>query len=62
MHHLTPEQLAQKLGSDPQDVLEQCRRLGVPILHGRIDRVLFEEALRSGATVSADSASQTGAE
>ena len=29
-----------------QDVITKCLAAGVPILHGRIDRTLFESALR----------------
>ena len=29
-----------------QDVIAKCLAAGVPILHGRIDRTLFESALR----------------
>ena len=29
-----------------QDVIAKCLAAGVPILHGRIDRTLFESAVR----------------
>ena len=29
-----------------QDVIAKCLAAGIPILHGRIDRTLFESALR----------------
>jgi hypothetical protein len=31
---------------DRRDVIANCLAAGVPILHGRIDRTLFEFALR----------------
>lgn len=43
-HHLTIEQIATLRESSPQEVLTLCHRLGVPIIHGRIDRTLLELA------------------
>jgi hypothetical protein len=31
---------------DRRDVIAKCLAVGVPIFHGRIDRTLFESALR----------------
>lgn len=45
-HHLTPTELARQLHVDRRDVIVNCLALGVPILHGRIDRTLFESVLR----------------
>ena len=45
-HHLTPAELASALGMDRRDVIVNCLASGVPIFHGRIDRTLFESALR----------------
>jgi len=47
MHHLTPQQLAERLGIETDELLERAGRLGVPIVHGRIDRTLYEKALRA---------------
>jgi hypothetical protein len=46
-NHLTPSELADQLRMDQQEVIGRCVQMGVPILHGRIDRVLFESSLRS---------------
>jgi hypothetical protein len=52
-HHNTPDELAEYLGESPEDVLSHCRRLGVPVVHGRIDRVFFLSALASdGQSIS----------
>jgi hypothetical protein len=45
VHHLTPQELAARQGLDPEQVLELCRAHDIPLLHGRIDRSLFELAL-----------------
>ena len=42
----TPDELARASGMNRQDVIAKCLAAGVPILHGRIDRTLFESALR----------------
>jgi hypothetical protein len=46
-NHLTPSELADQLQMKQQDVVGKCVEMGVPILHGRIDRGLFETSLRS---------------
>lgn len=46
MHHLTLGELAQNQGMTEDETWETCQRLGVPVLHGRVDRSLFESALR----------------
>ncbi len=52
-NHLTPSELADQLQMDQQEVIGRCVQMGVPILHGRIDRALFESSLsRSGAAGS----------
>jgi hypothetical protein len=48
-HHLTPAELADQLRMNQQEVVGKCVELGVPILHGRIDRALFETSLRGPA-------------
>jgi hypothetical protein len=44
-HHLTPEELADQLRMERQEVIGKCVEMGVPIYHGRIDRTLFECSL-----------------
>jgi hypothetical protein len=46
-NHLTPEELADQLKMQRQEVIGKCVEMGVPIFHGRIDRTLFEMSLRS---------------
>jgi hypothetical protein len=48
-HHLTPSELADQLQMKQQEVIEKSVELGVPILHGRIDKTLFESSLRRPA-------------
>ena len=45
-HHLTPSELADQLQMERQEVIEKSIEMGVPILHGRIDKTLFESSLR----------------
>ena len=47
MNHLTPEELAREEDTTTEEILEQCVALGVPIVHGRIDRSLFHQASSS---------------
>jgi hypothetical protein len=49
-HHLTPSELADQLQMERQEVIEKSVEMGVPIFHGRIDKVLFETNLRTQAT------------
>jgi hypothetical protein len=46
-NHLTPTELADELQMKRQEVIGKCLQMGVPILHGRIDRTLFESSLRN---------------
>ena len=46
-NHLTPDELADQLHMDQQEVIGRCVEMGIPIFHGRIDRVLFETSLRN---------------
>jgi hypothetical protein len=46
-HHLTPAELADQMQMERQEVIGKCVEMGVPIFHGRIDRTLFENSLRS---------------
>jgi hypothetical protein len=50
-HHLTPSELADQLQMKQQEVIGKCVEMGIPIFHGRIDRVLFETSLRHAADV-----------
>ena len=43
--HLTPEELAGMLEVEPHVVLNAARELDVPVYQGRIDSVLFSEAV-----------------
>jgi hypothetical protein len=45
-NHLTPAELADELQMKRQEVIGKCVQMGVPILHGRIDRTLFESSLK----------------
>ncbi|MCL6441712.1 hypothetical protein JDY09_08535 [Thermoleophilum album] len=44
--HLTPTELGRETGMHRREVIRKCMQLGVPILHGRIDKQLFIESLR----------------
>ncbi len=46
-NHLTPDELADQLRMDQQEVIGRCVEMGIPIFHGRIDRTLFESSLRN---------------
>jgi hypothetical protein len=50
-NHLTPDELAEMLNMDQQEVIGRCVEMGIPIFHGRIDRTLFETSLRNLAAV-----------
>lgn len=43
--HRTPEQLAEAMDADVRVILNAARELDVPVFEGRIDSVLFAEAL-----------------
>lgn len=45
--HLTPTELAEELEMNRREVIARCWELNVPILHGRIDRSLFEASLKA---------------
>lgn len=45
--HLTPSELAEEMEMKRREVIASCREMNVPILHGRIDRTLFEASLRA---------------
>ena len=46
-NHLTPSELAEEMQMERREVIGKCVQMGVPILHGRIDRTLFATSLRS---------------
>lgn len=45
-NHLTPEELADEVQMKRQEVISKCIEMGIPILHGRIDKTLFTGGLR----------------
>ena len=45
-HHLTPLDAADRFGLDADELERLCREESIPILHGRVDVTLFEQALR----------------
>ncbi len=45
-NHLTPTELGREAGMDRREVIVRCMELGVPILHGRIDKTLFLTSLK----------------
>jgi hypothetical protein len=46
-NHLTPTELADEMQMKRQEVIGKCVQMGIPILHGRIDRTLFKTSLRN---------------
>lgn len=52
MNHYTPAELAKYLKEDEESIIEECFRLGVPIVHGRIDRQLYENAKSKDSSAS----------
>jgi hypothetical protein len=51
-NHLTPTELADEVQMKRQEVIARCLQMGVPILHGRIDKTLFASSLRQLQTDS----------
>jgi hypothetical protein len=45
-NHLTPTELAEEVQMKRQEVIARCIEMGIPILHGRIDKTLFATSLR----------------
>ena len=45
MNHYTPAKLADLLKTNESEVIETCVELGIPIIHGRIDISLYEQAV-----------------
>jgi hypothetical protein len=60
-NHLTPDELADQLRMDQQEVIGRCVEMGIPIFHGRIDRTLFESSLRSVPAAGKTTTSRTDA-
>ncbi|MGE4426076.1 MAG: hypothetical protein AB7G37_06470 [Solirubrobacteraceae bacterium] len=56
-NHLTPEELADARGVDRTEIIAMCIQHGVPIYQGKIDRWLYEVAVR-GQTPPVIAASQ----
>ena len=46
MNHYLPEEIAKREGMTRTEVIKLCHEMDVPIFQGRIDRTLFDEALR----------------
>ena len=52
-NHLTPEEIAEELGIDRDEVIRVCMQEGVPIYQGKIDKYLFQAQLSAlGASAS----------
>ena len=45
-NHLTPTELADEVQMKRQEVIARCVQMGIPILHGRIDKTLFTSSMR----------------
>lgn len=45
MIHVPPSDLAREHGLDLEQLLDLCTQLSVPVIHGRIDKTLFELAM-----------------
>ena len=52
-NHLTPEELAEEMRMDREEVIRICLEEGVPIYHGKIDKTLFQAQLEASASVQA---------
>lgn len=46
-NHLTPTELATEVKMERQEVIARCVELGIPILHGKVDKTLFLSSMRS---------------
>ena len=55
-NHLTPAELADEVDMKRQEVIARCVQMGVPILHGRIDKTLFTTSLRQLQTPAREQA------
>lgn len=51
-NHLTPEELAEELGIERQEVIRVCVEEGVPIYQGKIDKTLFQATLEAAGTTA----------
>lgn len=48
-NHLTPEELAEELGIERQEVVRLCIEESIPIYQGKIDKSLFQAHLAASA-------------
>jgi hypothetical protein len=55
-NHLTPEELAEEMGMERDEVVRICIAEGVPIYHGKIDKTLFQASLDAISTAAGASA------
>ena len=55
-NHLTPAELADEVDMKRQEVIARCVQMGIPILHGRIDKTLFTTSLRQLQTPAREQA------
>jgi len=46
-NHFTPEELAKELGMETAGLIEFCRREGIPIYKGKIDRSLLAVVMKA---------------
>jgi hypothetical protein len=44
-NHLTPEELAETVGLNRDEIIRICLQQNVPIYHGKIDKTLFQSQL-----------------
>jgi hypothetical protein len=51
-NHLTPAELADEVDMQRQEVIARCVQMGIPILHGRIDKTLFMTSIRQLSAAS----------
>jgi hypothetical protein len=57
-NHLTPEELAEEMGMERDEVVRICLEEGVPIYHGKIDKTLFQATLEA-ISATAGASTQT---
>ena len=55
-NHLTPAELADEVDMQRQEVIARCVQMGIPILHGRIDKTLFMTSIRQLSAASSKQA------
>jgi len=57
-NHLTPEELAEEMGMERDEVVRICVEEGVPIYHGKVDKTLFQATLEA-ISATAGASTQT---